>query len=348
MCVLLRALGFNFFLGCTVWFIRAVYAQPSMMSITNTQTSPTSPPRPTRVLLLGAQGFIGSYVLRQLLADGLHVLAVCRNQPAEPTAHGVSWCALNLQTMRRSSNWLPHLEQVDVVINCVGILRQRWGETYEAIHHEMPAALALACAQTGARLIHTSALGLHEGAKSRFLSSKLRGEQAICRSGCDYSIVRPSLIDGLGGFGASWLRMLASWPVHFVPVGATGKIAAVQAQDLALAYASLASQTRLADWRDANLGGTRLLTYANYLQLLRGVESGHAKPALQIPLPNWMSRLGAHLCDVFRFSPFSYGHWILLQRDNMPVPNALPALLGRAPTAITYSRVALKDDFRLS
>jgi hypothetical protein len=44
--------------------------------------------------------------------------------------------------------------------------------------------------------------------------------------------------------------------------------------------------------------------------------------------------IGAHLCDLFHFSPFSYGHWILLQRDNVPSPNHLPELLGRAPTEV--------------
>jgi uncharacterized protein YbjT (DUF2867 family) len=310
---------------------------------------PDPAPAATRVLLLGATGFIGSYVLRQLLLQGMQVIAVSR-QPRDALSNSpkLRWLELSLQTMRSSADWLPSLQQVDVVINCVGILRQRFGESYDAIHHEMPAALARACAQSGVRLIHTSALGLHDEAKSRFLSSKLRGEQAIAASGCDHCIVRPSLIDGLGGFGASWLRMLASWPVHFVPVGATGKIAAVQAHDLGLAYAALARMPSLADWRQANLGGTRLFAYAQYLQLLRGVEVGRAKPAVQIGLPNWMSRIGSHLCDLFRFSPFSYGHWILLQRDNVPIPNALPALLGREPLPVTYSRVALKDDFRLS
>jgi uncharacterized protein YbjT (DUF2867 family) len=303
----------------------------------------------TRVLLLGATGFIGSYVLRQLLVQGMQVVAVSRQtSDAQVNSPNLRWLALPLQTMLSATDWLPRVQRIDVVINCVGILRQRFGESYEAIHHQMPAALAQACAQSGVRLINTSALGLHEGAKSRFLSSKLRGEQAIAASGCDHCIVRPSLIDGLGGFGASWLRMLASWPVHFVPVGATGKIAAVQAHDLGLAYAALASKPSLAHWRQANLGGTRLFAYAQYLQLLRGVEAGHAKSALQIGLPNWMSRMGSHLCDLFRFSPFSYGHWILLQRDNMPLPNSLPELLGREPLPVTYSRVALKDDFRLS
>jgi uncharacterized protein YbjT (DUF2867 family) len=333
----------------------------------------TEPPsltvRPT-VLLLGASGFIGSYVLRALLARGLLVVGVRRvhasRTPVPPdaiTSGQLQWRQLSVQTLTEPQDWAAHLQGIDVVINCVGILRQRIGQRYEDVHHHMPRALAQACAARGVRLIHTSALGLHERAASRFLSSKLRGEKALqgigVTHGLDYCIVRPSLIDGLGGFGASWLRMLARWPVHFVPRGAVGQIAAVQATDLGEAYAALAMMPSLSNQREANLGGTRLFAYREYLQLLRGVEhtsatrggvehSGDVKPALQILMPNWTMRIGAHLCDLFRFSPFSWGHWILLQRDNVPVPNALPALLGREPMPVTYTRVALREDFRLS
>jgi hypothetical protein len=263
-----------------------------------------------RILLLGAAGFIGSYVQQQLLSEGMQVVAACRElNPNLPSKPQLQWRALHLQSMLQAEDWHPHLKEIDVVINCVGILRQRIGERYEDLHHRMPAALAHSCARSGVRLIHTSALGLHEEAKSRFLSSKLSGEQAIAASGADYCIVRPNL---------------------------------------GLAFTALAKLPNLADFRQANLGGTRHFAYAEYLQLLRGVESANAKPALQIPLPNWMSRIGSHFCDLFRFSPFSYGHWILLQRDNLPLPNALPRLLGREPEAVTYTRVALADDFRLS
>jgi uncharacterized protein YbjT (DUF2867 family) len=309
---------------------------------------------PVRVLLLGATGFIGRHVLHALLAEGVEVVGVRRTpfatSPATDGLQPVVWKHLRLHTLCQPDDWHEHLQSIDVVINCVGILRQRIGERYEEVHHRMPLALAQACAALKVRLIHTSALGLHEGAKSRFLSSKLRGEQAIQASGADHCIVRPSLIDGIGGFGASWLRMLARWPVHFVPRGATGRIAALQATDLGEAYAVLARMPTLAHQREANLGGERLFAYRHYLQVLRGVEHHEqpVAPALQVLLPDWMSRVGAHLCDVSRFSPFSYGHWILLQRDNMPVPNALPQLLGRAPLPVTHRRVALRDDFRLS
>jgi NADH dehydrogenase len=304
-------------------------------------------PLTQHVLLLGAGGFIGQHVQRALHARGIQVTSVCRPGVERESSNGLVWKGLNLNRLHAPSDWMAHLQGVDVVINCVGILRQRIGETYDSLHHQMPAALAVACAKTNTRLIHTSALGLHASAKSRFLSSKLFGEQAIQASGADHCIVRPSLIDGTGGFGASWLRMLAGWPIHFVPRGAIGKIAAVQASDLALAYVQLTLMQSLRAYRQANLGGHRLFAYGEYLQLLRGVEAGR-KPAVQISLPDWMARMGAHLCDVLRFSPFSYGHWILLQRDNVPLPNALLDLLGRAPQPVAYQRIALKDDFRMS
>jgi hypothetical protein len=92
----------------------------------------------------------------------------------------------------------------------------------------------------------------------------------------------------------------------------------------------------LAEHREVELGGTYGYDYAEYLRTLRAnyVDSN----ALQIPLPNWLTRIGAHVCDVLHFSPFSYGHWILLQRDNVPSPNRLPELLGRAPRIVSSEK----------
>lgn len=46
-----------------------------------------------------------------------------------------------------------------------------------------------------------SALGLFDGARSRFLASKPAGEHAIRDVGDHWIIVRASLLDGEGGFG---------------------------------------------------------------------------------------------------------------------------------------------------
>ena len=286
-----------------------------------------------RVLVLGGAGFIGRHAVAALHAAGAQIAIGSRHPERHAAAYPFAdMRAARFEQLLQPEAWAALLKDVDVVVNCVGILRQRPNESYDHVHHRAPAALAIACAKAGIRFIHTSALGLHESAKSRFLSSKLLGERAIAASGSDYAIVRPSLLDGEGGFGARWLRGLSRSPVHAIPRGARGGIAAMTATDLGLAFAALAALPALAAHREVELGGSRRYGYAEYLRELRADYT--ATRALQLPLPNWAARLGAHACDVLHFSPFSYGHWILLQRDNIPVPNRLPELLGREPHAI--------------
>jgi NADH dehydrogenase len=289
--------------------------------------------RALNVLVLGGTGFIGRHAAAAANTSGLTVTIGSRDPARHEQAYSyASFLAVRFESLLTTGDWQPLLDGFDVVINCVGILRQRPGESYDDVHHRAPAALAAACANAKIRLIHTSALGLHEGAKSRFLSSKLLGERAIAESGCDYAIVRPSLLDGEGGFGASWLRGLSRSPLHLIPQGARGGIAAMQCGDLGEAFAALAKLPCLQQHREVELGGPHAYGYAEYLRELRAGYT--SSKALQLTLPNWLTRMGAHACNGLHFSPFSYGHWILLQRDNVPSPNRLPKLLGRAPHPI--------------
>lgn len=290
-------------------------------------------PRALKILILGGTGFIGRHAVAAAQDAGFKVVIGSRNPARHAQQHpGSAWSAVRFEQLLKPDDWAHLLTDVEVVLNCVGILRQRPDESYEHIHHRAPAALALACAASNIRLIHTSALGLHQGAKSRFLSSKLLGERAIAASGCDYSIVRPSLLDGEGGFGASWLRGLSRSPLHFIPRSARGGIAAMRCSELGEAFTALARLPTLAAHREVELGGTYSYGYAEYLRELR---KGYTRSnALQLSLPDWLARVGAHVCDGLHFSPFSYGHWILLQRDNVPGLNRLPDLLGRAPHPI--------------
>ena len=49
------------------------------------------------------------------------------------------------------------------------------------------------------RWIHMSAMGAREGAASRYHETKWRAEQAVMKSGLDWTIIRPSLIHGEDG-----------------------------------------------------------------------------------------------------------------------------------------------------
>ena len=292
-----------------------------------------------RVLVLGGSGFIGRNAAAALHARSHEVVIGTRRPPwaARRLPASLRDCErreTHLERLTSPESWHALLSGVDTVVNAVGILRERREETYERVHHLAPGALAAACARRAIRLIHVSALGLHDGARSRFLRSKLAGERAIAACGSNYSIVRPSLLDGDGGYGARWFRRVARWPVHFVPADARGRIAALDVRDLAEAIATLC-EIRAADGcREVELSGSALRTIAEYLACLR---PAHMKPAIRIAIPAAMARIASHLCDVLHFSPFSFGHLELMRRDNAPRYNLLADLLGRAPRAVGFS-----------
>jgi NADH dehydrogenase len=289
--------------------------------------------RDARVLVLGGAGFIGRHVVAALAARGCRVAIGTRHPRRRGMAgtHRHDYRAARMERLLRPGDWDALLADCDAVVNCVGILRQRGRETYDRVHHLAPAALAAACAARGLRLVHVSALGFDDALRSRFLRSKHDGETALRASAADWHIVRPSLLDGEGGSGgARWIRRVARWPVHPVPRGACGRIAVLDAGDLGEAIATLVLEG--ADRREHDVGGCEVRTIGEHLAAMRALHTN--RPAWQWKVPDWLAVLTAHACDLVHATPFSFGHWELLQRDNCPLENRLPALLGRAPKVV--------------
>lgn len=281
------------------------------------------------VLVLGGYGFIGRHIVQALKHLEVDVLIGTRKLPARACERQVS-----LHTLaQRPASCAELLNGVDVVINAVGILRQRWGESYEDVHHLAVVELANACAEKDVRLIHVSALGLNNPVKSRFLKSKLEGEHALVNSEADWFLVRPSLVDGEGGFGAKWFKRVARWPIHFVPNNARGLITPITAHDLGLATARIAllpNEPRPEASRIYQLGGAQTLSLREYLQDLRKRDANgtHVEPATEINVPALLARLLSHVCDALHITPFSFGHYELLKFDNVAHPNRLRELLA--------------------
>lgn len=277
------------------------------------------------ILVLGGNGFIGSQIVTHLQLQA--TVAVGTRQRAK----NATFKTVKLHYLTNAEDWLAVISGFDVVINSVGILRERIGESYEAVHTNAVAALAKACQQLDVRLIHISAIGLSNRAKSRFIRSKYDGEQAILASKARATIVRPSLLDGEGGYGAKWFRRVAGWPLQFVMQSA-GLVAPLQVADLGKAVAKLVMLPDKVMPTIVELGCTRAYSIPDYLLLLRR-QKGLA-PAVQIAVPKWLVKIASHLFDLLNWTPLSFGHFELMQGYNVPEKNLLPDLLGRQPSEL--------------
>lgn len=292
-----------------------------------------------KVLVLGGAGFVGRHAVHALREAGA-VPIVGSRRAARGHVQGADdplRRTLRFEALGTPADWVAHLHDIDVVLNCVGILRPVGRASYERIHHLAPAALAHACADRRLRLIHVSALGLDAPVHSGFLRSKRAGEQALMASAADWYLVRPSLLDGDAGFGSEWIRRVARWPLHMVPSDAAGMLAPLDARDLGEALARLCMAPLPVVGSDPGsriyeLGGLHPCTMTQHLAAIRTRQ--RAAPARAVRIPAWIARVASHACDLLHVTPFSFGHLELLRRDNVPAPNRIVELLGRSPRTV--------------
>lgn len=286
-------------------------------------------PKPN-VLVLGGHGFIGRHIVNALTGRNQNLFLGVRHFRPDSVD---KQCVLPLQHLTRSSDWVPALMNMDVVINAVGILRERPGESYEVVHHNAVGALAAACESLGIKLIHISALGLDNPIRSAFARSKKAGEQAIMNRRVDWHIVRASLVEGEGAYGGTWFRRIARWPVHFVP-RRHAFIAPVRVERIAKKVRQLVEETS-----DLLLNHERIHELSNGVKYrlpdyLTALNHGVRRPVIAVP--DTLVRLVTRLCDALNLTPLTDGHRELLSFDNCPSNEVLeeyeaPATPGATP-----------------
>jgi uncharacterized protein YbjT (DUF2867 family) len=249
-----------------------------------------------RVLLTGANGFIGAAVLTALRQAGHEVVAVTRRRAA-PASPGIDYVRLDLRTAIRPEHWLPHLAGVEAVVNCAGVLQDGAADSVSAAHVDGVGALFAACEQAGVRrVIHLSAVGVDREAPTPFSQSKLAGDEALMARDLDWVILRPSVVVGRRAYGGSALfRGLAALPI--LPVAAeTGPLQIVQLDDLLrtiLFFLKPDAPARVV----LEVVGPQPLPMTDVVQAYRRWLGWRRAPVLR--LPRWLSRAMYRAGDFF-------------------------------------------------
>ena len=223
-----------------------------------------------KVLVTGASGFLGHHISQALSSRGDLVIAASR-------ASGFDFARLLTE-----SDWLPHLDRVDAVVNCVGIIAQTRRQRFETLHHLAPAALFRACATAGvARIVQISALGVDQANSCPYQASKKRADEAIAGFPGKWYILRPSLVYGPGGASHRMFQRLCRLPV--LPLVSAGRqqIQPVHVNDVSACVLKCLSSEQ--SGLTLNVVGPKPYSFAEWLQLLRRKQG--RKPAVILPLP---------------------------------------------------------------
>ncbi|MBL8549133.1 MAG: SDR family oxidoreductase [Hyphomonadaceae bacterium] len=163
-----------------------------------------------RILIAGAYGFIGAHIAARLESDGHAVRAAGRDIAwARKRFPRWDWVFADFS---KAVDWAAHLQGVDAVVNCVGVLQDGGRDSSAAAHAAGAAALFAACERAGVRrIVHLSAIGID--ADTPYARTKREGEAALMRRDLDWSILRPSLVIARGAYGGTALvRGIAGVP----------------------------------------------------------------------------------------------------------------------------------------
>ena len=152
------------------------------------------------IAIFGAGGFIGKHLMRELTKLDYRIKVATRS----PYLKGYLKTQGNpgqIELFETNIFDLDSIKEVlnncNFVINLVGILYETRKQKFDAVHSYFPDLLSKACSELEIeKLIHVSALGIKEKHPSKYMQSKLKGENKIRENFNGSKILRPSVIFG--------------------------------------------------------------------------------------------------------------------------------------------------------
>lgn len=289
-----------------------------------------------KVLLTGSTGFIGSRLLKSLIAAGHQVICPVRRAGSRQAhAAGIELVELDFSTATQVSHWRPLLDGVDVVINAVGILQERGAQRFETLHYLAPCALFRAAEEAGVRrVVQISALGADAQAESAYHLSKKAADDCLAGLKLESAIVQPSLVFAPGGASAKMFTLTAKLPLIPVPGRGDQRVQPVHLEDLAAGVMALVEGAPVtsADRRVPFVGPEPMTLRQFYGRLRAALGKGLARfVSVPAPLVGIGAAVGSHVPGVL----LDKDTWGMLQRGNTGDPGPLTTLLGRAPRPVS-------------
>ncbi len=285
---------------------RGSWSNPAEFSLAATAPlAERSPMSNGLVTIIGGSGFIGRYAARAFVKAGYRVRVGCRRPhlAGEVRLAGPpGWVDIVQANVRHAPSLARAVEGADVVVNLVGILFERFKQTFEGAQADGAANVAKAAADAGAaRLVHISAIGADPESAAAYGRTKGEAEHSVRDIFPDAVILRPSIVFGPeDGFLNRFAELAQSAPVLPAIGGGKTKFQPVYAGDVADAIVAAALRDD-AKGRIFELGGPQVYSLNEIYDFIMETID---RPRLKAPLPFVLAKpIGLTLGAIYRFVP---------------------------------------------
>ena len=293
------------------------------------------------VTVFGGSGFLGRHTVRALAKAGYRIRVAVRfpaNANYLPPMGTVGQIQLVKCNVTDADQVAEALKGSIAAINLTGLLSQRGGQSFEAIHVDAAETIAKAAADAGMKaLVHVSAIGADPDAKSKYASTKGEGEARVRAAFPDAAILRPSLVfgpeDKFFNKFAGLARFLPALPLIG---GGHTKFQPVFVSDVAKAVVRCVQDTATRG-RIYELGGPNTLSFRELMQMMLR-ETGRRR--LLVPVPFFLASIKAFFLQMPAISLpvdplLTMDQVTLLHSDNVANTDAPGfAKLGIVPDAL--------------
>lgn len=280
-----------------------------------------------KILLIGANGMIGRYTRAALETMGHEVIGFVRRPGRAGDILG------DFSKMTSPQFWLPHLKNIDVVINAIGVLRDTAKTPMLNIHYLAPKALFQACEQMQIeKVIQVSALGVDSPDPTLYQSSKLQADTFLQNSKLNWTLLRPSVVFAPDGASAKMFLFLSKLPVVSLPGDGQMRLQPVHIQDLVATMMASVDKHPSTERKVINCVGSKALTYRAML-VSYAKQQGKREPFF-IPIPLFLMRLTAKVTALHPAIPLEPDTLKMLLQGSTASASGITEALGHAPLAI--------------
>jgi len=273
------------------------------------------------ILVAGGTGFVGSYLVPELLERGHDVTALARDPDGADFPESVERARGDVTAYDSIEG---AFEDQDVVINLVALsplFKPSGGKSHTEVHlGGTQNVVDAAEAHDVGKIIQMSALDANPDAPTEYLRAKGRAEEVVENSGLDYTTFRPSVVFGEGGEFVSFTKVLTTPYVTALPGGGRSRFQPIWVEDLVPMLADGVEDDH--DGETHEIGGPEVLTLAGVTELAYRAEG---KSVTVLPLPMAFARLGLTAADPIPFVPFGSDQYRSLKLDNTVSSNDIGA-----------------------